>query len=115
MWNYMSCNSVVAERQRKEDDKKLRKALRKSRNIVNTSAPPEHYHVRNKKKRKSLIKERNSSILHENKLLIQKMLKIDTKGCAYNKEVVYPASYKRYMHNNGSQIRNYEKIVNENR
>ena len=69
---------------------------------VNTSAPPEHYHVRNKKKRKALIKEKNATILHDNKILIQKMLKIDTKPSRLNKEVVFPDSYKMYMHNNGS-------------
>ena len=43
------------------------------------------------------------------------MLKIDTKAGPLNKEVIYPDSYKMYMHNNGSQIRNYEKIITDNR
>merc|ERR1719296_260106 len=50
-----------------------------SRTVVDSKKPKEHVHLRNKVKTKKLQEDRAAEIQLENRILLQKMLNIDTK------------------------------------
>jgi len=81
MWNMSgnSCNRLVAERLERSRHEAHIKALESTRGMVDSRKPRDHTHLRHKAKTKKLQEDRAAEIQLENRILLQKMLTIDTK------------------------------------
>jgi hypothetical protein len=79
MWNQISCNSVFERKLREKEDTKLRSTISRIRPLIDTRAPKPRPHLKSRGRKQRIVKERNDEILHENKVLLGKMLKIDLK------------------------------------
>jgi hypothetical protein len=113
-WNVLSGNRIIQERGRwAEQDKHIR-AIQRVKSLVDHKAPQEHPHISKKLKTKKLQEDRAAEIQLENRILLQKMLNIDTKptdlsAVAMRKERVRPRSLVA-----SSQRREYDRITKEN-
>mmetsp|Transcript_19195 Transcript_19195/g.57645 ORF Transcript_19195/g.57645 Transcript_19195/m.57645 type:complete len:223 (-) Transcript_19195:198-866(-) len=115
VWNQASCNRLVAERMETNRHDKHLRALEGTRGMVDTKAPKEHVHLKSKPKTRKLQEDRAAEIQLENRILLQKMLNIDTKPSQVssdtsNRERVQPRS----LHGEAKR-RELDRITLENR
>jgi len=116
MWNMpqSSCNRLVQQRiDFRQHDRHI-SALQKTKGMVDHTSPKEHSHLRSKPKTKKLQEDRAAEIQLENRILLQKMLNIDTKpspvgGDNLNSQRVLPRS----LHGE-SQRRELDRITSAN-
>lgn len=85
-WNMSSCNRLVAERIERARHEKHVCALEGSRGMVDTAKPKAHSHLSSKPKTRKLQEDRAAEIQLENRILLQKMLSIDTKPSPFSSE-----------------------------
>lgn len=78
-WSLMSCNRIVAERQEKDKHSKHLKQLSTTKAQIDNTSPQLYPHLQAKLKTKKLQEDRVAEIQLENRILLQKMLNIDTK------------------------------------
>lgn len=88
IWNVSACNRLVAERMENNRHDKHLRAIEGTRGIVDHHAPKEHKHLQNKLKTKKLQEDRAAEIQLENRILLQKMLSIDTKPTDLSSEAL---------------------------
>jgi hypothetical protein len=113
-WNVLSGNRIIQERQRWFSQDQHIRAIQQSKGLVDHRPPLEHPHLAKKLKTKKLQEDRAAEIQLENRILLQKMLNIDTKpsdlsDAAMKKERVRPRSLVA-----ASQRREYDRITKEN-
>lgn len=85
-WNMSSCNRLVAERIERNRHEKHVCALEGTRGMVDSAKPRAHSHMSSKPKTRKLQEDRAAEIQLENRILLQKMLSIDTKPSAFSSE-----------------------------
>jgi len=79
IWNMSHCNRLVHERMETKSHERHIRALETTRGRVDHNSPPDQPHLRHKAKTRKLQEDRASEIQLENRILLQKMLNIDTK------------------------------------
>jgi hypothetical protein len=79
-----ACNRIVNERNEGRRHAKHIDALDRSKAVSDHSAPMDHPHLRSKSKAKKLQEDRAAEIQLENRILLQKMLNIDTKPSPFS-------------------------------
>lgn len=113
LWNLSACNRLVAERTEVRRHEKHIQALHHTKGQIDAKQPQEYTHLRSKPKTRKLQEDRAAEIQLENRILLQKMLNIDTKPSqiadAMNKEVVKPKS----LHGD-AQRRDLDRITSAN-
>lgn len=113
LWNMTACNRLVAERTEVRRHEKHIQALQDTKGLIDAKQPQEHAHLRSKPKTRKLQEDRAAEIQLENRILLQKMLNIDTKPSelteAMNKEGLKPRS----LHGE-AQRRDLDRITTEN-
>eukprot|EP00930_Biecheleria_cincta_P066331 TRINITY_DN5241_c0_g2_i1.p1 TRINITY_DN5241_c0_g2~~TRINITY_DN5241_c0_g2_i1.p1 ORF type:complete len:219 (-),score=44.79 TRINITY_DN5241_c0_g2_i1:119-775(-) len=113
LWNMTACNRLVAERTEVRRHEKHIQALQETKGLVDATQPREQVHLRSKPKTRKLQEDRAAEIQLENRILLQKMLNIDTKPSplteAMNKEGFKPRS----LHGE-AQRRHLDRITAEN-
>mmetsp|Transcript_58850 Transcript_58850/g.127302 ORF Transcript_58850/g.127302 Transcript_58850/m.127302 type:complete len:218 (-) Transcript_58850:292-945(-) len=87
-WNMRSCNRHVEERILYSQHEKHIRALEGTRGMVDHTTPKEVGHLRHKLKSKKLQEDRAAEIQLENRILLQKMLSIDTKPSPLSSDVL---------------------------
>lgn len=87
-WNMTACNRLVAQRIDERRHEKHLQALEQTKTMVDHRAPDEQKHLRNKLKTKKLQEDRAAEIQLENRILLQKMLNIDTKPSPFNGDML---------------------------
>jgi len=96
-WSMMSCNRIIAEKTEKDKHARHLKQLNATKAMIDNASPQLYPHLAAKLKTKKLQEDRVAEIQLENRILLQKMLNIDTKpstlSCeAMNKSRVVPKS-----------------------
>jgi len=114
VWNVLSGNRIIQERSREAQQYKHIQAIHSCKGLVDHKAPQEHPHITKKLKTKKLQEDRAAEIQLENRILLQRMLNIDTKAgelsdAAMRKERVRPRSLVA-----AAQRREYDRITKEN-
>jgi hypothetical protein len=92
MWNMAgnSCNRLIAERMEARKHEAHLRALENTRGTLDHKKPRDHVHLRHKAKTKKLQEDRAADIQLENRILLQKMLSIDTKPSQAFKDMQAP-------------------------
>merc|ERR1719388_312356 len=114
LWTRAVANRITAERLERDQHEKHLSALRHVKCSIDNRPPPTHTHLANKLKTKKLQEDRAQEIQLENRILLQKMLNIDTKHSDFHpsacqKERVRPRSLVA-----AAQRREYDRITEEN-
>lgn len=78
-WNGTCCNRLIHERMENNKHEKHIRALESTRGMIDAVSPQRHAHLKSKPKTRKLQEDRASEIQLENRILLQKMLNIDTK------------------------------------
>lgn len=108
-----SCNRLIAERTEMRRHEKHIQAVQATKGQIDASQPKEQTHLRSKPKTRKLQEDRAAEIQLENRILLQKMLNIDTKPSmiteAMNKETFKPRS----LHGD-AQKKDLDRITSEN-
>jgi len=113
IWTMSSCNRLVAERiEGKRHEKHLR-ALESTRGMVDSTEPQQHPHLRSKPKTRKLQEDRAAEIQLENRILLQKMLNIDTKPSELGAQMSAGHTQARSLHG-GAQRKELDRITNAN-
>lgn len=113
IWTMSSCNRLVAERiEGKRHEKHLR-ALESTRGMVDSAEPQQHPHLRSKPKTRKLQEDRAAEIQLENRILLQKMLNIDTKPSELGAQMVGGQMQARSLHG-GAQRKELDRITAAN-
>ncbi|CAL1137495.1 unnamed protein product [Cladocopium goreaui] len=113
LWNMSTCNRLVAERTELRRHEKHLQALESTRGQVDATQPKEHTHLRSKLKTRKLQEDRAAEIQLENRILLQKMLNIDTKPSQLADAMNSSTTRPRSLHGE-SQRREAERIAAEN-
>merc|ERR1719389_363120 len=88
LWNMTTCNRLVNERNESRRHRKHIDALECCKAATDHSAPMECSHLKNNANRKGKQEERAAEIQLENRILLQKMLDIDTKPSSLSSETL---------------------------
>ncbi|CAK9042993.1 Sperm axonemal maintenance protein CFAP97D1 (CFAP97 domain-containing protein 1) [Durusdinium trenchii] len=113
LWNMSACNRLVAERTELRRHERHLQALESTRGQVDARQPKEHTHLRSKLKTRKLQEDRAAEIQLENRILLQKMLNIDTKPSQLADAMSSSTSRPRSLHGE-SQRREAKRIAAEN-
>eukprot|EP00438_Fugacium_kawagutii_P009082 Skav214872 [mRNA] locus=scaffold3187:32914:50818:+ [translate_table: standard] len=109
LWNMSTCNRLVAER----TELRRRHCFVCQYLQVDATQPREHTHLRSKLKTRKLQEDRAAEIQLENRILLQKMLNIDTKPSQLADAMNSSTTRPRSLHGE-SQRREAERIAAEN-
>jgi len=113
-WNSSTCNRLVAGRQVVNQHENHLKTLESSRGLVDHSSPREQKHLIVKPKMRKLQEDRAAEIQLENRILLQKMLSIDTKPCSVSREVLQNQRIPPRSLNAEAQRRELDRISSDN-
>jgi len=113
-WNLSSCNRLVAERMESNRHDKHLRALEGSRGMVDNSAPQQHTHLRSKPKTRKLQEDRSAEIQLENRILLQKMLNIDTKASELSSDHMTRGRVQPRSLHGEAQRRELDRITTDN-
>lgn len=114
LWNLSTCNRLVAERTESRRHEKHIRALESTRGLVDASQPKAHAHLQSKPKTRKLQEDRAAEIQLENRILLQKMLNIDTKPTPVNDASQAPCAVKPRSLHGEAQRRDMDRITAEN-
>jgi E3 ubiquitin-protein ligase TRIP12 len=114
LWNMPmnSCNRLVAERIEIRRHEKHIHALENTRGLVDTKEPPKL--PTSKSKARKLQEDRAAEIQLENRILLQKMLNIDTKPSEFSTEALGSARVAPRSLYGGRQRRELDRITSDN-
>merc|ERR1719298_129354 len=104
-WNATHCNRITSERTERARHEKHLFALQTIRGAVDHYTPADQPHLRAKLKTKKLQEDRAAEIQLENRILLQKMLNIDTKPSDLSSETMVKNRVKPKSLHGGSQRR----------
>lgn len=113
-WNLTPCNRIVAERMESRRHAKHINALESTRAVTDHSSPLEYPHLRSKPKTRKLQEDRAAEIQLENRILLQKMLNIDTKPSQFSGDVLCSARYSPRTLHGAAQRRELDRITADN-
>mmetsp|Transcript_75183 Transcript_75183/g.135431 ORF Transcript_75183/g.135431 Transcript_75183/m.135431 type:complete len:220 (-) Transcript_75183:309-968(-) len=113
LWNMSACNRLVAERSESRRHDKHIRALESTRGMTDATPPAEYAHLRSKPKTRKLQEDRAAEIQLENRILLQKMLNIDTKPSQLQSDMTLTAVKPRSLHGD-AQKRDLDRITSEN-
>lgn len=113
-WSTSHCNRLVAERMEIRQHERHIRALETTRGMVDAKAPPDMPHLRNKLKTRKLQEDRASEIQLENRILLQKMLNIDTKPTDLSPDVLTSNRAAPRSLNGGAQRKELDRITGSN-
>lgn len=108
-----ACNRLIAERTEMRRHEKHIQALQGTKGLVDARAPQEQTHLRSKPKTRKLQEDRAAEIQLENRILLQKMLNIDTKPSMITETMNKDTFKPRSLHGD-SQRRDNDRITAEN-
>lgn len=113
-WNANHCNRITNERCERGRHEKHLFALQTIRGAVDHFSPQDQPHLRSKPKTKKLQEDRAAEIQLENRILLQKMLSIDTKPSAVSGETLLSKRVRPKSLHAGSQRRELDRITRSN-
>jgi len=113
LWNMTACNRIVAERTQIRSHEKHIQALESTKGLVDATQPKDHAHLRSKPKTRKLQEDRAAEIQLENRILLQKMLNIDTKPSELS-DAMHAGSVKPRSLHGQAQQRELDRITTEN-
>merc|ERR1719214_26967 len=113
-WNAVHANRITNERTERGRHEKHLLALQTIRGAVDHFTPADQPHLRSKPKTKKLQEDRAAEIQLENRILLQKMLNIDTKPSAVSGETLMSKRTRPRSLHAGSQRRELDRITKSN-
>lgn len=110
MWNLITCNTLYDDFLKDRESKRFHKSLQEIKSIVDTKSPKKIPHLKKRSKKAQLQERRQEEIEHNNQILMQKMIIIDTRS------YISPHSSKQTRKSLNKEFRskNYIRINNEN-
>eukprot|EP00441_Pelagodinium_beii_P015408 CAMPEP_0197659342 /NCGR_PEP_ID=MMETSP1338-20131121/47309_1 /TAXON_ID=43686 ORGANISM="Pelagodinium beii, Strain RCC1491" /NCGR_SAMPLE_ID=MMETSP1338 /ASSEMBLY_ACC=CAM_ASM_000754 /LENGTH=214 /DNA_ID=CAMNT_0043236223 /DNA_START=139 /DNA_END=783 /DNA_ORIENTATION=- len=108
-----ACNRIIAERTQTRSHERHIHALESTKGQVDASQPKDHAHLRSKPKTRKLQEDRAAEIQLENRILLQKMLNIDTKSSELA-DAMNAGSFKPRSLHGQAQQRELDRITTEN-
>jgi hypothetical protein len=114
-WNMVASNRIVAERQERDKHERHLHQLNTIRPSIDNRPPAQHPHLRAKLKTKKLQEDRAAEIQLENRILLQKMLNIDTKPSSLSGETLQRERVLPKSLHGGAQRRELDRITKANR
>eukprot|EP00929_Paragymnodinium_shiwhaense_P071658 TRINITY_DN3640_c0_g2_i1.p1 TRINITY_DN3640_c0_g2~~TRINITY_DN3640_c0_g2_i1.p1 ORF type:complete len:222 (-),score=37.69 TRINITY_DN3640_c0_g2_i1:150-815(-) len=114
IWNLTSCNRLVHERLVGRQHERHCRALESARGLIDHTPPEEQAHLRSKAKKHKLQEDRAAEIQLENRILLQKMLNIDTKPSTLSTEMMKSTRVTPRTMNGLAQRRELDRITSEN-
>eukprot|EP00929_Paragymnodinium_shiwhaense_P071657 TRINITY_DN3640_c0_g1_i1.p1 TRINITY_DN3640_c0_g1~~TRINITY_DN3640_c0_g1_i1.p1 ORF type:complete len:227 (-),score=40.72 TRINITY_DN3640_c0_g1_i1:195-875(-) len=114
LWNLTSCNRLVHDRLVGRQHERHCRALESARGLIDHTPPEEQAHLRAKAKKHKLQEDRAAEIQLENRILLQKMLNIDTKPSPLSAEAMNSSRVTPRTMNGLSQRRELDRITAEN-
>jgi hypothetical protein len=115
LWTRACANRITAERLERDQHEKHLAALRHVKCSIDNRPPPVHTHLANKLKTKKLQEDRAQEIQLENRILLQKMLNIDTKASDLSGQRLSATRLKPRSLSAGLRRRELDRITHENR
>jgi hypothetical protein len=115
LWTRATANRITAERLERDSHEKHLQALRTVKCSIDNRSPPTHNHLANKLKTKKLQEDRAQEIQLENRILLQKMLNIDTKASDLSGQKLSGERHKPRSLSAGLRRRELDRITHENR
>lgn len=114
LWNLTSCNRLVQERLTGRQHERHCRALESARGLIDHKPPDEQTHLKSKAKKQKLQEDRAAEIQLENRILLQKMLNIDTKPSQFSADAMSASRHApRSMHGPG-QRKELDRITTDN-
>jgi len=113
LWSHTSCNRLVEERIKNYHHKKHIEELQHGKGVTDHHPPEAFPHLRAKGKKQKLQEDRAAEIQNENRILLQKMLTIDTKPSQFGVESSFARVAPRSMHGQAHR-RELDRITSEN-
>lgn len=113
-WNMTCCNRLVNERMENNKHEKHIRALEGTRGMIDAAGPPMQAHLKSKPKTRKLQEDRASEIQLENRILLQKMLNIDTKPSSLSGEALTGQRKAPRSLHGGAQRRELDRISGAN-
>mmetsp|Transcript_117409 Transcript_117409/g.328676 ORF Transcript_117409/g.328676 Transcript_117409/m.328676 type:complete len:229 (+) Transcript_117409:96-782(+) len=112
IWNMPTnhCNRLVHERMETNKHERHIRALESTRGMVDRACPKDHPHLKSKPKTRKLQEDRASEIQLENRILLQKMLNIDTKPSTLSTEALSRDRVNLKSIHGGAQRRELDRI-----
>lgn len=114
IWNMSACNRLVNERIEGRRHARHVHALEHCRAMTDHTQPKEHPHLRSKPKTKKLQEDRAAEIQLENRILLQKMLNIDTKPSQFSSDAMTGRRAAARSLHGEAQRRELDRITNAN-
>lgn len=114
IWAASHCNRLVHERMENRQHERHIRALETCRGMIDSSSPKEQPHLRSKPKTRKLQEDRASEIQLENRILLQKMLNIDTKASQFSSMAMSSQRAVPRSLNGGSQRREAGRVATAN-
>lgn len=114
VWNMSHCNRLVHERMETNKHERHIRALESTRGMVDSKTPKEQPHLKSKPKTRKLQEDRASEIQLENRILLQKMLNIDTKPSQLSGEHLTSQRVAPRSLHGGAQRRELDRITGAN-
>lgn len=113
LWSQAPCNRLVQQRIEERRQREHIRAIRETKKMVDATAPEEQAHLKSKSKKKQLEEDRAADIQLENRILLQKMLNIDTKASQFGPEIASTRMQPRSL-NGEAQRRELDRIAGGN-
>jgi len=110
----MACNRLVAERTEHSKHERHIRALESTRGMVDCSHPKAFAHLKTKPKTRKLQEDRASEIQLENRILLQRMLNIDTKPSQLSGEHLSSQRTQPRTLHGGAHRREHDRITGAN-
>lgn len=114
VWNMTTCNRLVAERLEARKHEQHLHCLERAKAQTKTDKPVHVPHLKHKLNTRKLQEDRAAEIQFENKILLQKMLSIDTKPSPLSLEATGTTRVKPRTMNGGHEKMSHNKITFEN-
>jgi hypothetical protein len=116
LWSRASANRITSERLERDQHEKHLRALKSIKCAIDIQPPGQYPHLARKLKTKKLQEDRAAEIQLENRILLQKMLNIDTKTSDLSgKNLNGRSGAKPRSLSAGVRRRELDRITQENR
>eukprot|EP00747_Dinoflagellata_sp_TGD_P197410 gnl/TRDRNA2_/TRDRNA2_68718_c0_seq1.p1 gnl/TRDRNA2_/TRDRNA2_68718_c0~~gnl/TRDRNA2_/TRDRNA2_68718_c0_seq1.p1 ORF type:complete len:227 (+),score=51.89 gnl/TRDRNA2_/TRDRNA2_68718_c0_seq1:71-751(+) len=113
-WSMQSCNRLVYERMEAARHERHLDAIARTKGEIDNTPPYECTHLKNKANKKKRQEERDAEIQLQNRILLQKMLNIDTKPSQISAEMTNTQRVLPKSLNGEAHRRELDRIAYEN-
>eukprot|EP00747_Dinoflagellata_sp_TGD_P166720 gnl/TRDRNA2_/TRDRNA2_189957_c0_seq1.p1 gnl/TRDRNA2_/TRDRNA2_189957_c0~~gnl/TRDRNA2_/TRDRNA2_189957_c0_seq1.p1 ORF type:complete len:229 (-),score=26.86 gnl/TRDRNA2_/TRDRNA2_189957_c0_seq1:76-762(-) len=113
-WHIQTCNRLVQERMEQTRHERHLEAVARTRGVIDNTPPYECIHLKHKVNKKKRAEDRAAEIQLENRILLQKMLNIDTHPSQLSSEMTNNQRVAPKSLHGEAQRRELDRITHDN-